>query len=115
MPTDVLTYSDAICNAATLGEILGQTDRHIRQLVKDGVLKCTRTKLHGAHFRLADSVQRFVRYRCSLVAQEAESHSSKFEKARTRRMATLAAIETLRLKQLRGEVLSREKATATTC
>jgi len=105
MSPDVLTNPDVICNAVVLGEILGQTDRHVRRLVKDGVLECPRTKLHGMHFRLADSVQRFVKYRCDLAAKEAESRNGEYEKARTRKAQAAAAMMELQLATKRGEYL----------
>jgi len=98
MPTIVLANADAICSAAVLGEIVGVSDRRIRQLTREGILKTARSKLNGMHYKLGESVQRFVKYQCDLASEEAESHNGAYEAARTRRMEASAAMTELELK-----------------
>jgi len=98
MPT--FATANALCTAAELAEVLGITDRRVRQLTKAGALKCARTKLNGMHFRLADSVQRFVKYECDLVTEQCAVGNGEYERARTRR--ALAAAQLLEL-QVRAQ------------
>jgi phage terminase Nu1 subunit (DNA packaging protein) len=102
MPTVSLASAKAICSALQLGEILGVTERRVRQLTTDGVLKCTRTKLSAMHYQLADSVQRFLKYRCDLVTEQCAAGNGEYEQARTRRMKAAASMAELELQAKQG-------------
>ena len=101
MPTVMLSDPNAICSAVVLGKVIGLTDRHVRELVRDGVLKCARTKLKGMLFRLGENVQRYQAHQRKV--QEPRG-SDAYERARTRRMENEADRSGLLLRQLKGEL-----------
>jgi len=92
-----VTLANTICTALELAEVLGITDRRVRQLTKDGVLERARSKLNGMHYRLGESVQRFVKYKCDLVSEECEATNGVYDNARAKRMAAMAALAELEL------------------
>ena len=103
-----LTNPNVLCSAATLAGVLGVTDRRVRQLVKDDVLKVTRSKLNGMHFRLGESVQAFVKHRCEIVSKQCGATNGEYEAARARRMLAVAKHEELALAVKQGEYLNRD-------
>lgn len=113
MPVVTLVDVNAICTAAQLGKVLGLGTRQIHHLDREGVLKRARCKLKMKRYRLAESVQSYLRHQRDYVKRECSRANAGYDVARAQRMAALAAIERLRLQQLRGEVLSRESGTAT--
>jgi len=104
MPTLPLATANAICSASQLGEVLGVSDRRVRQLTKDGVLKCARTRLNGMHYQLGESVQSLLRYRCELVTEECARRNGEYEAARARRMCALAEQVELELAVKKGKL-----------
>ena len=88
--------------------VLGVSDRRVRQLVKDGVLKHARSRRNGMHFRLGDSVQRFVKYQCDLVRGKLDAIDGEYDKARAKRMAAMAAMAELELKGKQGFYFRRD-------
>lgn len=100
---DVLDKSSILCKAATLGKILGVTDRRVRQLTQEGVLKACPIKAAGMHYRLNDSVQSFLNYQRETLIKGQSVVNSDYESARARRMKALAAKEELGLKAMSGE------------
>lgn len=111
MPNVALNDVDAICTSAQLGGVLGVTARSIDALVLEGVFKPVRSnKLRGRHYRLRDSVQRFVAYqKQSVRAQFASRNGEGYNRARERRMSAIAQVEEIRAKKLSGEFLSRSR------
>lgn len=61
MPVVTLLDVNAICTATQLGQVLGLGTRQIRHLESEGVLKQARCKLKRKHYRLAESVQSYLR------------------------------------------------------
>jgi phage terminase Nu1 subunit (DNA packaging protein) len=102
MPIVSLASANAICSALQLGEILGVTDRRVRQLTKDGVLKCARTKLNGMHYRLGESVQRFLKHRDDCLSTQFDKNEGDYEMARARRMRAAAESAELDLAVKKG-------------
>jgi len=108
MPTIVSANANKLCSAAGLAEILGVTDRRVRQLVRDGILKSAQSRLNGMHFRLAESVQRFAKYKCDLVSEKLEASNGEYDRARAKRMAAMAAMAELELKAKQGFYFRRD-------
>lgn len=100
----VIDKPNSLCTAATLGEILGITDRRVRQLTHEGVLTVARTKLSGMHYRLADSVKSFQKNQRESLIKQYGSTNAEYESARTRQMVANAEREEIRTKQIKGEV-----------
>ncbi|SRR6266542_2011673 len=96
--------ANAICTAQELAGVLGVSDRRVRQLVQEGVLKCARTKRGGMHFRLGDSVQRFIEHRCAITEEQFEAVNGEYEQARTRRMNAIAEQSELELQARKGKL-----------
>ena len=111
MPNVALNDPDAICTSGMLGNVLGVTARSIDALVLEGVFRPVRSsKLRGRHYRLRDSVQRFVVYqKQSVRAQFASINGEGYNKARERRMSAIALIEEARAKQISGEFVRRDR------
>jgi hypothetical protein len=106
MPMVALTNANVVCSTVTLSQILGVSDRRVRQLVGDKVLKCARTKQHGMHFKLGESVQAFVKYECDLVREQCAScNGDEYNAAKTRRMVALARREELTTQAAEGKYL----------
>lgn len=103
-----LTDANALCTTTTLGEVLGVTDRRVRQLTKDGVLKCARTKLAGMSYHLGDSVQRFLKHQRQIVSKQCGANNGEYEAERTRRMRACASMAELELKAKQGLYLNRD-------
>jgi phage terminase Nu1 subunit (DNA packaging protein) len=108
MPT--VTLANTICTAAELSEVLGVTDRRVRQLTHDGVLKCARSKngVGRYRYRLADSVQRFVSYEKESATELVKHDDDDYNRARGKRMAAMAALAELELAVKRGEYLRKD-------
>ena len=102
----VLSDPSAVCSAPVLGKVLGLTDRHVRELTRDGVLRCARTKLKGMRFRLDENVQRYQQHQRKV--QEQAKGNGEYERERTRRMRALATKEELGVSLLRGELHKSE-------
>jgi phage terminase Nu1 subunit (DNA packaging protein) len=100
-----LENPDAICTGAQLAVIFGLRERQIDRLRISGVLKPVRCKRRGKHYRLADSVQSYLAYREKYVAELVKGNDDEYMKARASRMTALAEMETLRLKEKRGELV----------
>jgi phage terminase Nu1 subunit (DNA packaging protein) len=109
---NVLSDVDVLCTSARLAEICGVSSRTIDALVLEKVLKPVRSKLRGRHFRLSESVQRFVAYQKQSVRAQFASGNGAYERERTRRMSALATIEEARAKQISGELIEVAQVTA---
>ena len=102
----MLSDPSAVCSAPVLGKVLGLTDRHVRELTRDGVLRCARTKLKAMRFRLDENVQRYQQHQRKV--QEQAKGNGEYERERTRRMRALATKEELGVSLLRGELHKSE-------
>jgi hypothetical protein len=102
MATITLVNPNMICTARQLGEVLGLTDRRIRSLTDEGVLKAR--KVNGARhgYKLADSVQRYVKHVREYTKQQNNGVDDAYNNARARRMEALAAKEELSLAAQQG-------------
>src|SRR6266508_6828170 len=94
--------SETICTPQELAGVLGISDRRVRQLTSENVLKCVRGKRY--RYRLADSLQRFVKYQCALTEAKADGSNGEYELARTRRMNAVAEESELELQAKRGKL-----------
>lgn len=99
----VVDKANALCTATTLGDVMGVSDRRVRQLTKEGVLTAARTKFSGMHYRLGDSVKSFVKHQRETLIKQYGSTNAEYESARTRQMVATADQAELRTKQLKGE------------
>jgi hypothetical protein len=100
--------ANTACSTLELAEVLGLTPQHIRRLHDQKVL---RRNKHG--FRLAESAQAYLQYREAVVRKESSKFGDSYTRARASRMLALAQIETLRARQLRGELIKGEDADST--
>jgi phage terminase Nu1 subunit (DNA packaging protein) len=105
MPFGSLSDAKVICTATQLGEVIGRTTRQVHQLTSD--LKVLRKGKRG--YRLDENVQAFLQYREAVVRKECSRTSNGYETARTSRMTALATIESMRARQIRGELLERSR------
>jgi hypothetical protein len=107
MPTATLANPNAVCSAAMLGAIIGKSDRRIRQLTSEGILKPARSR-NGAgryRYRLGENVQRFVRYECDLVREQFSMKNGELEAAKTRKAIVDAESAEIDLKIKKGTLL----------
>ena len=104
-----LVNANAICTARQLGEVLGLSMRQIHHLEGEGVLKQSRSKSSLKRYSLAESVQAYLAYQRKYVAKECSKDTAAYDSVRTRRMAALAEVEEMRLKQSKGELLRRDR------
>jgi hypothetical protein len=80
----------------------------VHHLQTEGILHKARGKLHG--YKLADSVQSYLRYQHDYVKQKCSSNGdAAYNDARSRRMRALAIVEETRARQVSGEFLSRAR------
>ena len=109
MSNVALNDTDALCTAAQLAKVLGVSTRSIDMLALEGVFKAVRSsKLRARHYRLRDSVQRFVAYQKQSVRAQFASNNGAYNDARTRRMNAIAIVEEARAKQISGEYVRRD-------
>jgi hypothetical protein len=99
---------NAFCSAMELGEVLGITSQHVRRL-HDG--KVLRRNKHG--FRLAESVQAYVRHREEVIKQQCSKTDNGYDLARTDRMRCLAERERLDLRLRSGELIRADSVLMT--
>ena len=109
MPNVELVDTNAICSARQLSDVLGLTVRQVHHLQTEGILRKARGKSSLKRYSLAESVQAYLAYQRKYVAKECSKETAAYDSARTRRMAALAEVEEMRLKQLRGELLRRDR------
>ena len=105
-----LADANVACTVRQLGEVLGLSTRQIHHLEREGVLKRISSKVSNRRYRLADNVQSYLRYHRDYITRKYSINGDQtYNDARSRRMAALAMIEEGRAKQLKGELLSRER------
>jgi phage terminase Nu1 subunit (DNA packaging protein) len=63
----------------------------------------------GKHYKLADSVRRYLEYQRGCVTQQLKADQSDYTIARARRMAALGRVEEMRARQLSGELVRRDR------
>jgi phage terminase Nu1 subunit (DNA packaging protein) len=99
---------NALVEATELGAVIGLSDRHVRQLTRDGVLKAAGSKVNGARrYRLAASVQAYQRHKAAVIRAERNGANGEYDAARTARMRALAEVEQLNLRERKGELLKK--------
>jgi hypothetical protein len=97
--------SELLCSAVELAPILGIKARQIDLLATEGVLRFVKGKA-GRRFYLGETVQSYVHH----VRKSARgTDDSEYDNERTVRMRALAQIETMRARQLAGELLERSQ------
>jgi phage terminase Nu1 subunit (DNA packaging protein) len=101
----MLPSAAAVCSGQQLAEVIGVTLRQIERLAVAGVLKPVRCKLRGKHFRLAESIQRYLAYREKSVIEQTKGADNDYIAARASRMRALAEQEEMNLRLRKGELL----------
>jgi len=94
----------AICSAETLAAVLDLSVRHVRRLTRDGVLKLIRRDGKHPRYRLADSVQQYLKHQKHYITADLSRPDDAYRAARTERMCPLAKIEQIRVDEMRGRL-----------
>ena len=94
----------AICSAEILAAVLGLSTRHVRRLTGDGVLTLIRRNGKHPRYRLADSVQRYLKHQKHYITADLSRPDDAYQAARTERMCALAKIEQIRVDEMRGRL-----------
>jgi len=99
-----LQSPNAICSAETLAAVLDLSVRHVRRLTSDGVLKVVRRNGKHPRYRLADSVQRYLKHQKDYITSGLSRPDEAYQAARTERMRALAKIGQMRVDEMRGRL-----------
>jgi len=94
----------AICSAETLAAVLDLSVRHVRRLTRDGVLNLIRRDGKHPRYRLADSIQRYLKHQKHYITADLSRPDDAYLAARTERMCALAKIEQMRVDEMRGRL-----------
>jgi phage terminase Nu1 subunit (DNA packaging protein) len=84
--------------------VLDLSVRHVRRLTRDGVLKLIRRDGKHPRYRLADSVQQYLKHQKHYITADLSRPDDAYRAARTERMCALAKIEQIRVDEMRGRL-----------
>jgi phage terminase Nu1 subunit (DNA packaging protein) len=88
-----------IVTTIELADVLGLTDRRIRELVREGVID----RIDRGQYNLAECVQSYIKYKIDSISKREETGKLSEEQARLTKLK--ADREEIELKKLRGEVI----------
>jgi phage terminase Nu1 subunit (DNA packaging protein) len=104
----LLADPGVICTGKQLADVLGIGARHVDKLVADHVFKPVRSRLRGKHFRLDESVQRYLAHQREWVKAQCASGSDEREILRNRKLAAEAERAELELELFKGQLHTSE-------
>jgi phage terminase Nu1 subunit (DNA packaging protein) len=103
MPLLKLLNVNALTDAQ-LADVLGLSERTVYRLRADKVL---RKGTRG--YRLSECVQAFVKHREACVKKESSKFGDSYTQSRARRMFAQALSEEMRVREIRGQLLRRDR------